>query len=55
MPGVIVEVKLSDNKNLISGYSKQLEKYKEAEKTTKGLYVVIDIGYMKKRLRTSSI
>lgn len=43
---IIVEIKLSDNPNVVSGYEKQLESYKKSERTTKGVYVVIDIGKM---------
>jgi hypothetical protein len=46
---VIVETKLSDNSKVVSGYEKQLEVYKKSERTTKGVYVVIDIGGMGKR------
>lgn len=46
---VLVEVKLSDSSHVVSGYEKQLEMYKIAEKTTKGIYVVIDIGKMGKK------
>lgn len=41
---VVVEIKLSDNKRLTHGYEKQLEKYKAAEKTTAGFYVVLIIS-----------
>ena len=43
---VIVEIKLSDNPKVVPGYEKQLEAYKKAERTTKGVYVVIDVGGM---------
>jgi len=46
---IIVEVKLSDNSKLIRGYEKQLEAYKNAEKTTKGIYIIMDIGKMGKK------
>jgi hypothetical protein len=41
---VLVETKLSTNPKLVDGYTKQLEIYKKAEKTTKGVYLVIDVG-----------
>lgn len=41
---MVVEIKLSDNKRLTHGYEKQLEKYKAAEKTTAGFYVVLIIS-----------
>lgn len=47
---IIVEVKLSDNPKLVPGYEKQLEAYKNAEKTTKGIYIIMDIGKMGKKL-----
>lgn len=43
---VIVEIKLSDNSKVVQGYEKQLEAYKKSERTTKGIYVVINIGKM---------
>ena len=41
---VLVEVKLSTNSNLVSGYSKQLEAYKKAEHTLRAFYLVLDVG-----------
>jgi hypothetical protein len=46
---VIVEIKLSDNPKAVSGYEKQLEMYKRAERTTKGVYVLIDVGGIGKK------
>jgi hypothetical protein len=46
---VVVEIKLSDNSKLVPGYVKQLEVYKKAEKTTKGIYVVVDVGKLGKK------
>ena len=46
---VLVEVKLSDNPKLLAGYDKQLEIYKDSEQTSKGVYVVVDIGYLAKK------
>lgn len=43
---ILVEIKLSTNSKLVSGFKKQLEAYKEAEETTLGYYVVIDVGSM---------
>lgn len=43
---VLIEIKLSDNPKVVAGYQKQLEAYKSAEKTLKGIYVVIDVGAM---------
>lgn len=41
---VLVEIKLSTNKKMVAGYTRQLEAYKKAEETTQGYYVVIDVG-----------
>ena len=41
---VLVEIKLSSNNKVISGYTKQLEQYKIGEKTDKGFYILIDVG-----------
>jgi len=43
---VLVELKLSTNTKVLQGYEKQLEAYKKAEGTTRGSYVVIDVGSM---------
>jgi hypothetical protein len=43
---VMVEIKLSDNSKVVAGYEKQLEAYKKSEKTSKGVYVVINVGGM---------
>ena len=45
----LVEVKLSDNPKLISGYTKQLETYKKSESTMKASYLVIDVSKMAKK------
>ncbi len=41
---ILVEVKLSTNSRLVSGYRTQLETYKAAEQTTRAIYLVIDVG-----------
>jgi hypothetical protein len=46
---VLVEVKLSTNSKLISGYRTQLEAYKTAERTARAIYLVIDVGAMGKK------
>lgn len=46
---VMVEIKLSDNPKVVAGYAKQLEAYKKSEKTSKGVYVVINVGGMGKK------
>jgi hypothetical protein len=43
---VVLEIKLSKNGKLVSGYTRQLQTYKAAEETLKGYYVVIDVGQM---------
>jgi hypothetical protein len=43
---VLVEIKLSTNTNVLSGYKTQLEVYKAAEETMKAIYLVIDVGRM---------
>ena len=46
---VLVETKLSTNWNLVGGYEKQLEAYKESEQTFRAVYLVVDIGGMGKK------
>jgi hypothetical protein len=41
---ILVEVKLSTNKQLLHGFEKQLPEYQKAEKTKKGKFLVIDLG-----------
>ncbi len=41
---VLVEVKLTTNKSLNQGFEKQLPTYQEAERTKRGIYLVIDVG-----------
>lgn len=43
---VLVEIKLSSNNRAVSGYTKQLEQYKRGERTSRGYYVLIDVGEM---------
>ena len=43
---VLVEIKFSDHSYVVSGYEKQLEIYKSAERTEYGCYLVIDVGCM---------
>jgi hypothetical protein len=45
----LVEIKLSTNTKLVAGYSRQLARYKAAEETVAGYYVVIDVGQMGKK------
>jgi hypothetical protein len=40
---VLVEIKMSDH-TVVHGYKKQLEIYKEAERTIKAFFIIIDIG-----------
>ena len=46
---VLVEIKLSYNGKLVSGYTRQLEAYRTAEETLKAYYLVIDVGHMGKK------
>ncbi|MBY0358280.1 MAG: hypothetical protein K2W82_09795 [Candidatus Obscuribacterales bacterium] len=43
----LVEFKMSDNPKVLSGYSKQLEAYKRAERTKCASYVVVEVHDMK--------
>ena len=44
-----MEIKLSTNSKLVSGYNTQLEVYKQAQQTTKAIYLVVDVGSMGKK------
>jgi len=46
---VLVEIKLSNNTNLIPGYVNQLELYKESEETKHAVYLIIDLGDFDKK------
>jgi len=46
---ILVEIKLSTNPNVISGYEKQLMTYAKAERTMRAIYLVIDVGKMGKK------
>jgi hypothetical protein len=41
---VLVEIKLSTNSKVVAGYTRQLQTYEQAEETTRGFYVVINVG-----------
>lgn len=43
---VLVEIKLSTNTKLVAGYTRQLERYRDAEEAAAGYYVVLDVGQM---------
>lgn len=43
---ILVEIKLSTNPNVVSGYEKQLTTYAIAERTMRATYLVIDVGRM---------
>jgi hypothetical protein len=47
---VLVEVKMSDNPQLLHGYSKQLETYKTGQRTSEAIYLVVDVGSGTKQL-----
>lgn len=49
---VLVEVKLTRNKNLVKGYEKQLAEYIKAEKATRAIYLVIDNGGPEERVES---
>jgi hypothetical protein len=49
---VVVEVKLSRNKALKSGYTKQLPTYALAEKAKRGVYLVVDNGVAPQTLKS---
>ena len=46
----IVEVKLSNNPNVLNGYKIQLEAYKRSEEVDAGTFVLVDVGGMGKKL-----
>jgi len=46
---ILVEVKLSTNGKLVSGYEKQIEAYKQAEQTMRAIYLIVDVGRMGKK------
>jgi hypothetical protein len=46
---VLVEIKLSTNSKIKSGYSAQLEEYKDAQLTSRAVYLVIDVGRMSRK------
>jgi len=48
---ILIEVKLSTNSKLLSGYEKQLEAYKKAESSVSGIYMVIDLGNMTRKAK----
>lgn len=41
---VVVEIKLSNNSSLVHGYEKQLDIYKKADNTDKGVFLIVDVG-----------
>ena len=46
---VLVEIKLSTNSKVVAGYTRQLQTYEQAEETTRGFYVVINVGGMRRK------
>lgn len=46
---VLVEIKLSTNSGTVSGYTTQLEVYKNSQETESAIYLVIDVGSMGKK------
>jgi hypothetical protein len=48
---VVVESKLTTNNQLLHGFETQIKEYQKAEKTTEGIYLIIDVvGGSVKRL-----
>lgn len=47
---VLVEIKLSTNGKLVSGYTRQLETYATAEEASAGFYLIVDVGQMGEKL-----
>ncbi|RYF42808.1 MAG: hypothetical protein EOO38_19365 [Cytophagaceae bacterium] len=46
---VLVELKLSKNRKMLQGYTKQIQIYNSAEKAVASKYIVLDVGGMGKR------
>lgn len=46
---VLVEIKLSTNPKVVTGYTTQLEIYKASQQTMRAIYLVIDVGSMGKK------
>lgn len=52
---VLIEIKLSKNSKLVTGYTSQLEIYRDAEETTQAIYLVLDVGSMGNKLKQLQI
>lgn len=50
---ILVELKKSTNHALLTGYTEQLEAYRESERTVNAHYVVIDLGNLKPERRAA--
>lgn len=48
---ILVEVKLSTNSAVISGYQNQLEIYKASQETMKAVYLILDVGLLGTKLK----
>ena len=48
---VLVEVKLSKNPKIVTGYTSQLEIYRKAEETVQAVYLILDVGSMGNKLK----
>ncbi|MEG1255535.1 hypothetical protein [Clostridium sp.] len=46
----LIEIKLTTNKNLVHGFTTQIEEYAKAERTNKKIYLVIDNGGPAKKI-----
>ena len=49
---VLLEIKLSTNKQLLNGYRKQLEIYSKAERTVDAFYVILNVGKLARKDRS---
>lgn len=48
---ILIEIKLSKNGQLVTGYTKQLDIYNAAERSFDSRYLVIDVGLIGKKMR----
>lgn len=52
---VLVEIKLSKSTKIVTGYTTQLEIYRNAEGTTQAIYLILDVGSMGNKLKQLQI
>lgn len=48
---VVTELKLSSNPKLVHGFETQLIEYQKAEKTERGIYLIVDVGRGKEKIK----